>query len=91
MRECFIPRRFEAEAAATIDQINNIIEEYQAQGFTLTLRQLFYQFGRAACGQTSRRRTPISAMCWGTPATQVSSIGKFRGPHARDPAMVNVG
>ena len=44
MRERFIPRRFEAEAAAAIDQMNTIIAEYQAQGFSLTLRQLFYQF-----------------------------------------------
>lgn len=44
MKECFIPRRFEAEAAAAIDQMNTIIDEYQAQGFSLTLRQLFYQF-----------------------------------------------
>jgi hypothetical protein len=44
MKECFIPRTFKAEAAATIDQMNSILEEYQDQGFTLTLRQLFYQF-----------------------------------------------
>jgi hypothetical protein len=29
---------------ATIDQANVIIEEYQAQGFALTTRQLYYQF-----------------------------------------------
>lgn len=26
-----------------LQQINNIIEEYQAQGYRLTLRQLYYQ------------------------------------------------
>jgi hypothetical protein len=44
MRESFIEKRFSPEYAATIDQINAILDEYQAQGFTLTLRQLFYQF-----------------------------------------------
>lgn len=33
-----------AKALATIEQANAIIAEYAAQGFDLTLRQLFYQF-----------------------------------------------
>lgn len=36
--------RFGAKALATIQQANDIIEEYAAQGFDLTLRQLYYQF-----------------------------------------------
>jgi hypothetical protein len=43
-KEVFIPRRFKAEASECIRKMNAIIEEYQEQGFTLTLRQLFYQF-----------------------------------------------
>lgn len=44
MRETFIPRRFSKSSLALIDQANEIIEEYQAQGYVLTLRQLYYQF-----------------------------------------------
>ena len=33
-----------AEALDIVEQANIIIEEYQEQGFSLTLRQLFYQF-----------------------------------------------
>jgi hypothetical protein len=33
-----------AKTRAMIDQANAILEEYAKQGFTLTLRQLFYQF-----------------------------------------------
>lgn len=43
-RETFIERDFRAGSLAIIDQANSIISAYQAQGFTLTLRQLYYQF-----------------------------------------------
>jgi hypothetical protein len=44
MIELFIPRRFSAGSERIIETANAIIEEYQAQGFSLTLRQLYYQF-----------------------------------------------
>ena len=44
MREKFVDKNFRAEALSVIDKANDIIAEYQAQGFTLTLRQLYYQF-----------------------------------------------
>ncbi len=44
MRETFIDRRFSAASLALIETANSIIAEYQAQGFSLTLRQLYYQF-----------------------------------------------
>lgn len=37
-------KRFSADSLLVIQQANAIIREYQAQGFTLTLRQLYYQF-----------------------------------------------
>lgn len=43
-REAFIERKFSAASLATIQQANEIIRSYQAMGFTLTLRQLYYQF-----------------------------------------------
>jgi hypothetical protein len=42
--ESFETRRFQASTQALIDHANRIIATYQAQGFILTLRQLFYQF-----------------------------------------------
>jgi hypothetical protein len=42
--ECFIDKRFTRANAAVIEQANVIIADYQRQGFTLTLRQLYYQF-----------------------------------------------
>jgi hypothetical protein len=44
MRETFIERRFSAGSLNAIEEANNIIAEYQGAGFTLTLRQLYYQF-----------------------------------------------
>lgn len=43
-KETFITKRFSAGTLAIIAQANEIIREYQAQGYTLTLRQLYYQF-----------------------------------------------
>ncbi len=40
----YIEKRFGAAALAMIEQANAIITEYQAQGFSLTLRQVYYQF-----------------------------------------------
>ncbi len=36
--------RFSKNSQLIIEQANQIIDEYQEQGFTLTLRQLYYQF-----------------------------------------------
>lgn len=44
MKIQYINKRFNAAALLTIDAANTIIAEYQAQGFDLTLRQLYYQF-----------------------------------------------
>lgn len=41
---CYQPKSFNTSTRAVIDQANTIIAEYQAQGFALTLRQLYYQF-----------------------------------------------
>ena len=43
-RHVYTPTKFGPEALARIDMANEIIEEYQAQGYVLTLRQLYYQF-----------------------------------------------
>jgi hypothetical protein len=42
--EKFIDRKFSTTNMRLVEQANAIIDEYQAQGFTLTLRQLYYQF-----------------------------------------------
>lgn len=43
-KECFIPKDFQASTLEVIVQANRIIQEYQADGYSLTLRQLYYQF-----------------------------------------------
>lgn len=40
----YVQKRFQASSLAIIDMANQIIDEYQQQGFSLTLRQLYYQF-----------------------------------------------
>jgi hypothetical protein len=42
--EFFIKGNFRAKTLALIEQANEILIEYAVQGFTLTLRQLYYQF-----------------------------------------------
>lgn len=40
----YIEKRFTAQSKELITTAEGIIDEYQAQGFSLTLRQLYYQF-----------------------------------------------
>lgn len=39
----YVPRNFRPEALEAIDRANKIIDEYTAKGYSLTLRQLYYQ------------------------------------------------
>jgi hypothetical protein len=41
---CYVSKRFSEDRVDKIAKANAIIEEYSAQGFELTLRQLYYQF-----------------------------------------------
>lgn len=43
MKEEFVSKNFGASAQAMIDTINNILDDYSAQGYDLSLRQLYYQ------------------------------------------------
>jgi hypothetical protein len=53
--EVFIPQRMHAATLGIVEQANAIIAEYLEQGFTLTLRQLFYQMvARALLENTSK-------------------------------------
>ena len=53
-------KNFRAEALGIIEQAEVIIEQYQAQGFTLTLRQLYYQFvARALIPNTEKSYTRL--------------------------------
>ncbi len=44
MKKCYIPKNFGPALLGVIESANEIIDEYQEKGFTLTLRQLYYQF-----------------------------------------------
>lgn len=44
MRITYVPKKFQAASLQVIDNANAICEEYVAQGLSLTLRQLYYQF-----------------------------------------------
>jgi len=44
LKLAYIDHGFYGKALATIEMANGIIDDYAAQGFTLTLRQLYYQF-----------------------------------------------
>lgn len=43
MKEKFIDHRFNAESMKLIETANGILSEYRAQGYRLSLRQLYYQ------------------------------------------------
>ena len=63
MREKFIEKVFRDSSMRVIVQAELIIEEYKAQGFILTLRQLYYQFvARAWLGNTIRNYKRLGAI-----------------------------
>lgn len=43
MKEAFIVKNFSDKSLTTIDIVNRILDEYRAQGYRLSLRQLYYQ------------------------------------------------
>lgn len=43
MKQSYIERRFTPSSEALIETINDVCEDYAAQGFVLTVRQLYYQ------------------------------------------------
>jgi hypothetical protein len=43
MKQAYEEKRFNAASRATIEQVNTILDEYEVQGYDLSLRQLFYQ------------------------------------------------
>lgn len=44
MRRCYVPKKFSAEHMEIIKVAMEIINRYMAAGYSLTLRQLYYQF-----------------------------------------------
>ena len=55
MREMFRALNFRASTRAIIDQANAICADYRAQGYDLTLRQVYYQFvARGLLGNSDR-------------------------------------
>ena len=44
MKEAFVEQKLSPATMKVIDQANEIIEDFQQQGYRLTLRQLYYQF-----------------------------------------------
>lgn len=41
---CYTPKRFSFDNLSKVETANDIIEDYHAQGYDLTVRQLYYQF-----------------------------------------------
>lgn len=59
MRRCYTPKKFGPAALRTIAQAEQICSQYAADGYDLTLRQLYYQFvarGLIANKQTEYKR-----------------------------------
>ena len=40
---CYVPKNFREDKLELIEQINDVVNTYTMQGYTLTLRQLYYQ------------------------------------------------
>ena len=40
---CYVPKSFREDKLELIEKINEVVIDYTEQGYTLTLRQLYYQ------------------------------------------------
>jgi len=93
--ESFEARHFQAKTAAMIDHANSIIAEYQARGFTLTLRQLYYQFvARSLIDNKQSEYKRLGERHQERPTVWADRLGGDRGPHpqhARAPFMEQTG
>lgn len=57
---------FKDDRRALIDQANGIIRQYRGQGYTLTLRQLYYQFvSRDLIPNTERSYKNLGSVIFG--------------------------
>jgi len=54
--EAFLPKKFHAATLAVIEHANEIIAEYDQDGFSLTLRQLYLSICRTSVDQEHRSR-----------------------------------
>jgi len=43
MKQCYTPKNFRTDSLRLIVTVNSIVDDYQNQGFRLTVRQLYYQ------------------------------------------------
>ena len=39
----YVPKNFSTDRLQMIDKVNGVVSEYQQQGYSLTLRQVYYQ------------------------------------------------
>jgi hypothetical protein len=63
MKEMFITKKFRDKSLSLINAINNIIVEYQNQGYELTLRQIYYQLvARGSIPNTERSYKNIGSL-----------------------------
>lgn len=60
---CYVPHTFSTTSLAKIQHASAILDEYAAQGYILTLRQLYYQFvARALIANTQREYKNLGAI-----------------------------
>lgn len=52
---CYVPKKFRESSLKLIDTCNEILDTYRAQGYELTLRQLYYQLVARAIIENSER------------------------------------
>jgi|SRR5580658_3989643 hypothetical protein len=63
MKERYVYTKFKGATAALIDTMNGIVSEYVAQGFVLTVRQLYYQLvARGVIENTERSYKRTTSM-----------------------------
>jgi len=75
---CYVSKQFGRSSLEAIDCANGIIDEYAAQGFDLTLRQLYYQFvSRDLIENTDRAYKRLGSVAhWESPAEIIATCAE---------------
>jgi hypothetical protein len=69
MKIFYKAHNFRGDSSEVIAHVNRIVEQYQAQGYNLTLRQIYYQFVAHNFFSDSRRYRPLGGNRWAKDAS----------------------
>lgn len=89
---CYVPKTFSAAHQQVIATANKILREYEAQGYDLTLRQLYYQFvSRAIIPNKDTEYKRLGSIINDARLAGADRLEPHYRPHQEPPAKLALG